>query len=359
MKQKYFIFMAMLVLAIFAVGSVSASEDIATDIDVPTDDIAIDDVTVGEVVENNEITDNGGNRDITYDVYEYNSSTEIDNVITAASTGSHVVNFAPGTYNDTVLHMKDNVSLIGNGARLIGTGTSHVINLPNYLNNFTISGFIIDVNNNYQPDKISAIYGSFINNGRIANNIMFNGTNGININKNYANMTIEDNVIYNMSYDGISLAHPNSNCNINDPTYTYISRNNITNCTFGIFSGGNFRGEISNNNIANCDCGIQFAGKKDGQISNIIADITGNTIVNVTTGIEFINMTAISLYIFTNVITTNDNSTDYTIAYDNFNNSTESSIWVLSNTLDGKIKQSFINKTFIFLNYEDGTIEND
>lgn len=355
-NKKYTLILAMLVLAIFAVGSVSAADNVTADIDVPTEDIAVDDVSVDETVENDDTT--GGTRD-TYDVDNTYTSTQINSAITNAATTTHQVSFAPGTYNNVALTLASNVNLIGNGAKLVGTGSSHVITLPNNLNNFTISGFEIDVNNNNADDKISAIYGSFITNGNINGNTMYNGTNGININKKYDNMTVEDNIIYDMNNDGISFAHPNQNSNINTLGYTRISGNNITNCTFGIFIGGNFKGEISNNNISVCTHGIQSLGKKDGQISNIIADISGNNIVNVTTGIEFINMTAISLYIFTNVITTNDNSTDYTIAYDNFNNSTESSIWVLSNTLDGLIKQSFINKTFIFLNYEDGTIVND
>ena len=45
-SNKLFLLMAMLVLAVFAVGSVSAAENVTTDIDVQTDDIALDDVSV-------------------------------------------------------------------------------------------------------------------------------------------------------------------------------------------------------------------------------------------------------------------------------------------------------------------------
>ncbi len=232
MKKKYFIFMAMLVLAIFAVGSVSAEDNVTADIEVPTEDIAIDDVTVDEIDEQEETTsdvdvdvnDESGN--LRGPVYVNNSMTlsQIQGKITNAAAGSTVY-FNPGTYNGITLTLKSNIVYSGYGATLIGTGTNHIFNLPNYMDNFTISGFTLDVNN--ATGKSSAIYGSFITNGVIANNTMFNGANGVNINKYYDNMTVDNNIIYNMNNDGISFANPVSNSNIASLGKTNITNNRV------------------------------------------------------------------------------------------------------------------------------------
>ena len=347
MKKQYLIFMAMLVLAIFAVGSVSAEDNVTTDIDVPVDDIVVDEVSTDDAVEQEDASSDANkivNTRYNANVAAGSSSSVIDAAITTVnSNGGGNVYFTQGDYYNISITMKSNVNLIGNGARLIGTGSSHVINLPNNLNNFTISGFIIDVNNNNASDKISAIYGSFITNGNINGNTMYNGTNGININKKYDNMTVEDNIIYDMKNDGISFAHPNTNSNINTLGNTYITGNTIYNCKYGIFIGGNFKGVISDNNISNCTWGIQFAGKKDGQISNIIANITGNNITNVTTGIEFINMTVISLNIDSNIITTISNETFAITSSNYFAKATGGELNITDNDVYGIIKQSIID----------------
>ena len=141
MKKQYLIFMAMLVLAIFAVGSVSAEDNVTTDIDVPTEDIAIDDVPVGDVDEGNDASSDA-NKIVNTRYNSYitagSSSSVIDAAITTVnSNGGGNVYFTQGDYYNISINMKSNVNLIGNGARLIGTGSSHVINLPNNLNNFT------------------------------------------------------------------------------------------------------------------------------------------------------------------------------------------------------------------------------
>ncbi len=340
----------MLVLAIFAVGSVSAADDIADDIDVQTDDVSIDDVSVEEDSQ----TDYVNNRDSS-DVNIYNTMTltDIQDNIDSASSGSTVI-FNPGTYTGIALNLtKDNVVYRGVNATLIGTGSSHVFNLVNNLNNFTISGFEINVNGRY-----SAIYGSFIFNGTIKENTLYNGTDGININRFYDNMTVEDNFIHDMYRDGISFAHPNANSiSVNNLGNTYISRNNITNCNYSIFVGGNFRGVISNNKILNSTCGIQSVGKKDGFISDIVANISGNNISGVETGIEFINMTAVSLNITSNNIQTTNYVSGYTVDYgENFSNATSESINFYHNVLVGAIKQSLIDMTYTFDNWFDGYI---
>ena len=141
MKKQYFIFMAMLVLAIFAVGSVSAEDNVTADIDVPVDDIVVDEVSTDDAVEQEDASSDANkivNTRYNANVAAGSSSSVIDAAITTVnSNGGGNVYFAYGNYSDISIHMKSNVNLIGNGARLIGTGSSHVINLPNNLNNFT------------------------------------------------------------------------------------------------------------------------------------------------------------------------------------------------------------------------------
>ncbi|MBR4448191.1 hypothetical protein [Methanobrevibacter sp.] len=369
-QKKYSLLIALLVLAIFAVGSVSAADNITADSDVPADDIAVDDVSADLTDEQKETTS-----DIEADVadetenlrttsYHVNNSmdlTTIQGYIDNAADGSTIY-FDAGNYTGVTLTLtKSNVVYSGYGANLTGTGSNHVFNLANNLNNFTICGFNINVNDN--SDEYSAIYGSFISNGNINHNTFYNGANGININKKYDNMTVEDNIIYGMTNDGISFAQPNSNSNINTLGNTYISRNNITNCKYGIFVGGNFKGVISDNNIVVNDgrstptWGIQSAGKKPGAISNIVANITGNTITGVQTGIEFINMTVISLNINYNNITTVSNTT-YTIDYGtNFSVAANGEFYMYYNRLCGKIKKSLLDLCTDYYNYCDGDVD--
>ena len=359
MKKKYFIFMAMLVLAIFAVGSVSAEDNVTTDIDVPVDDIVVDEVSTDDVVENGDASSDANkivNTRYNTNVTAGSSSSTIDAAITTVNAnGGGNVYFEYGNYTNICINMKSNVNLIGNGARLVGDGVNTVIKVDN-CKNFTITGFVIDGNHN-SDHNITIIRGSSVTNGNINNNTLYNAYSGINIFRSYANMTIENNIVRNMIYDGISLAHPNSNNNINNNGYSSISGNNVTNCTYAIFSGGNFKGEISNNNIVNSTWGIQFVGKKEGAISNIIANITGNTMVNVTTGIEFINMTVISLNINYNNITTVSNTT-YTIDYGtNFSVAANGEFYMYYNRLCGAIKQSLLDLCTDYYNYCDGDVD--
>ena len=141
MKKQYFIFMAMLVLAIFAVGSVSAEDNVTADIDVPVDDIVVDEVSTDDAVEQEDASSDANkivNTRYNANVAAGSSSSVIDAAITTVnSNGGGNVYFTQGDYYNISINMKSNVNLIGNGARLIGTGSSHVINLPNNLNNFT------------------------------------------------------------------------------------------------------------------------------------------------------------------------------------------------------------------------------
>lgn len=367
-SKKISVIMALLVLAIFAVGSVSAADDIATDSDVPADDISVDDVSADLTDELEETTsdvdadvaDETENlRTTSYHVNNSMSLSTIQTVINNADDGSTIY-FDAGTYTGVTLTLnKSNVFYSGYGATLIGTGTNHIFNLPNNLNNFTIAGFTLDINN--ETGKSSAIYGSFITNGVIANNTMYDGANGININKYYDNMTVENNIIYNMNNDGISFANPIVNSNITTLGRTYISGNNIQYCTYGIFIGGNFKGEITANYIAYGDYGIQFTGKPNGQMGNINATIYDNTIMRSVSGIDIVNMTIHYLKIDFNTIRLLNPSQNnvYTMSYNGNSSTVVGDFIVTRNTLFGHIKQSFINSTTEFDNYRDGTIDND
>ena len=355
-SNKLFLLMAMLVLAVFAVGSVSAAENVNTDIDVPTEEIEIDDsVDVTDEQEGLESLNN--NLGTTFNV---DNTTDIQYIID--NNDGFTINFASQNYDNVALNIinKTNIVFNGNNAILKGDGINHVFNLQN-VDNFTFTGFNINTNFISADHNVSAIYGSFVTNAIINNNTFHNGANGININKKYDNLTVEDNIIYDMNYDGISFAHPNSNSgSVNNLGVSYISRNSITNCLYGIFIGGNFRGVIEDNNISDCTWGIQSAGKKNGVISSIVANITGNTISGVQTGIEFINMTAISLNFISNNIYTNNYMYNYTVNYGgSFSNLTNTSISFYHNILGGAIKRSLINMTYQFENWFDGRIWED
>lgn len=280
----------MLLVAIFAVGAVSATEDIAMEDNIieHTDDIVIDDVSVEEEVESDNVIKEEQNlRYISDTVDPSMSSTTINEKIYNASTyyGGGDILFAPGNYTNMNLILKDNVNLIGNNSKLIGTGANTVITVDN-CSNFKITGFTIDANYNSPANNISAIRGSYVNNGEIAGNTITNGYNGININKFYSNMNIHDNVISGMINDGVSLANPATLSNMSDVGYTYVSRNNISSCGYGIFIGGNFNGEIKNDKISDCTFGIEFAGKPKAGNGTLHAALSYLDITNCTNGIN-------------------------------------------------------------------------
>ena len=356
MNKNLLIIISMFILAIFAVGCVSAEENVTADIDVPTDDIIVDDVTVEEEVEN-DVIEEMGNRD-TYDVYDTYTSAQINTVINNAATTTHQVSFAPGTYNNTVLTLKSNVNLIGNGAKLVGTGTNHVITVTD-CNNFTISGFEIDANYLSPANNISAIRGSNVENGVITNNVIYNAFNAVNIFKHYDNMTVSDNTIHDTVQDAISFANPITNVknNINTLGYTYISGNTIYDAGFGIFIGGNFKGTIYDNGITNSTYGIQFKGKPDGSVGNIVAYVAYNNIGYVDVGIDMVNTTIVDLTIESNTILTNNPANDYTIYNGpNVSKATGGYLEFTDNYLDGCINHSLVSIADIFANIQDGTI---
>ena len=353
--------MVMLVLAIVAVGSVSATEDVSADV---IDD-SVDDAVVDEIATDDAQTDDAD--EISDDVvtptrssYTVNSnmnSSEINDAIDyVSSNGGGTVTFATGTYNNMALTLKNNTALVAEeNVFLLGNGVNHVIEVQN-VENFTITGFSIDVNyvsgSNY---NVTGIHGSFATNGLIYGNTIYDGFDGININKKYDNLTIENNEIYAMTRDGVSLANPQNNDNYNTIIGANIINNRIRTSNFGIFIGGTFKGNISNNNIRYSHCGIQFLGKPYNNTGHLITNISGNSIVSVTTGIQLFNPDVIYLNVTSNEIETYNYYSGYTIQTNgNFSKSTNGFIGFYANDLYGCIKQSFINITDVFNNIANG-----
>ncbi len=355
MRFNYKLIIAMLVLAIFAVGSVSAAENVTADIvDGNVDEIVVDEVAIDDV-STDAIEESTGNDEIltavSYDVDASMNSTTINSYIDLANaSGGGTINFAAGNYTDMALILKSNVHLIG-GANVIltGTGSTHVIEVAN-VENFTISGFKIN-GNDPTGASVSAIHGSFATNGVISGNTLYNAKNGININKKFDNLTIENNNIYGITYDGISLANPQGNNIFSSLVGATIRNNNISSGEYGMFIGGSFKGTISGNRITGSDVGIQFLGKPNNSSGHLYASIYGNYISGVTTGIELFNPDVIYLNMYLNNIYTVDPSNNYAIAYNSFfAKATGGHIYVTLNILSGLINQTLINQfdTFLF-----------
>ena len=301
----------MLVIAIFVVGSVSAAENVTTDIDVPTEEVVIDEVTVAddsvddavELNEDLEETDNSL-------IVNVNNTDDIQDKIDNAASYS-VINFTSPTYENFYVTLKDNLTLIGNGARLVGDG-SHDFFTVTGCKNIMITGFIMDINSSTH----AAVYGSAVNNIVIKNNTIENGRDGISFFRSYDNVTIEDNIMNNFSRDAISLANPQGTANWDNLVGAIINNNKISNAVYGIFIGGAFKGNISNNDLINGTCGMEFAGKPTETQGKLCVAIVNTTIAGFTTGINMFHPDIICLS-FDNVnITVNNISTGYAINTD-------------------------------------------
>lgn len=341
-RKRITLILTMLVLAVFAIGAVSAADDIATDIEEPTDDIAIDDIAVDDdsVDETVDIQETEQIRDTTYDVDE---NSDIQDVINTSEVTTHVVNFKPIQYNLTdALKIHGNVTLYGNGATLLGIGNNNIFDIAG-ASNFTITGFKIITNSTSK----TAFYGANVFNAEITNNNITGGKDGINIMQTHDNITITGNRITNVTRDAISLV---DHRNLNDTEwaergYSTISNNIITgNCEFGMFFGGNFKGTIEDNVINGADCAIQFAGKKAATNGRLYADIIANDISNVQMGIDVNHPGIDSLFIALNDIVTLSNTTNFAINYGSYlAKLSGGQIWVYNNYLYGLINQTFIN----------------
>lgn len=357
LNKKVTLMLALLVIAVFAIGSVSASDDIATDSDVPTDDITVDDVSVDGTGESGKVVEpTRGPR------YVNNSMTnlQINQQISGASSdtnGNHVVNFANQTYTGASFTLQNDVILDGHGATLIGDGTNDIF-LVTGKSNFTIKNFIINVNNNVSGH---GIYGHHVYNSTITNNTIFNCSDAINIYQIHENLTITDNTIYDFTGDGISLVNFQNYMNDDDGFAAFvgstISGNNITGGEYGMFFGGNFKGTITGNNITGSTYGMQFKGKKSASNGRLDAVISDNILCGVTVGIDMNNPCVDFLDISYNIICT-VNNTGFVIANNtNFAKSTYGLIFVEYNTFYGLVRNSFVNQTDSFTpNYGNYTI---
>lgn len=289
--KKVTLIFSLLVLAVFAIGSVSASDDIATGSDVPTDDITVDDVSVDETYESEKVVE--PTRSTT--TYNVDNTTDIQSII-SGSTDSIVINFANQTYKNFALTLNNSVTLNGNGAKLIGDGSHDLFTLTGK-SNIVISGFIMDINSTTH----AAAYGSAVTNVIIKNNTIENGRDGISFFRSYDNVTIEDNIMKNFSRDAISLANPQGTANWDNLVGAIIRNNTISSYrsddNYGIFIGGAFKGIITQNSISGFKYGMQFLGKPTPSQGKLNATLSYNNITEVETGIDMDHPNVINLYL--------------------------------------------------------------
>lgn len=338
-NKRFSLILLMLVLAIFAVGSVSATDDIATDIDVSTDDVvidevAVDDTSVDDVVENDNELEETGNSPIV----NVSNADDIQGKINNASSYS-VINFTSPTYENFHVTLKDNLTLVGNGARLVGDGSHDLFTVTGF-KNIVITGFIMDINSTSH----AAVYGSGVKNIVVKNNTIENCRDGISFFKSYDNVKIEDNKFNNVSRDAISLANPQGTGNWDNLVGAIINNNTITNAVYGIFIGGAFKGTISNNNLINGTYGIEFAGKPTSTQGKLNATIVNTTITGYTTGINMLHPNIIYLLLDHVNITVPDEDFDIAINTE-YPFGTYSYIGVYNSNFIGDVSDDFVNAT--------------
>jgi hypothetical protein len=331
--------LAILVIAIVAVGSVSAADDVITDIDEPVDDIVIDDVPTEQVDEQEEETITS------HDVNNTFTNGEINDAISAASedNDNHVVNFKNGTYYNAQFTLKSNVILDGHGSTLIGDGT-HDIFTGNYIENFTIKNFFINVNNN---TKGHGIYGHHMYNSVITNNTIYNCSDAINIYQIHENLTITDNTIHDFTGDGISLVnfydYSNDDTGFANFVGSTVTGNIITGGEYGMFFGGNFKGDISNNVITGSTYGMEFKGKRTATNGKLYATFDNNTITGVECGISMLCPNVVFLNITNcNIKLRNDLIWDYEVITTDSNFNKTGYIGVYNSNFEGIISQAFV-----------------
>ena len=347
----------MLIIAIVAVGSVSAADEMVTDIDEPADDIVLEDVAADETDEIKEIEQT---RTISYTSYDIDNTSDFDYINANIADGNftnYQFNFASQVYNNFAMVTGTNNSFIGNGATIIGS-TDNLFTVAGS-NNIVITGF----NMNVATGK-AAIYGANVFNAEITNNNITGGKDGINIMQTHDNITISGNTITNFTRDGISLV---DHRNLSDDDWTnrgnsVISNNVITGISIastevGMFFGGNFKGTISGNNITDCYYGMQFSGKKLASNGRLNVIISYNRIIGSQVGIDMNNPGVDYLNIHHNTIST-VNNTGYVINNNtNFNKTVNAKIYVRYNTFYGFINRSFLNQTTLYTpNYGNFTI---
>lgn len=200
------------------------------------------------------------------------TNVQIQGNITAASSGD-TINFAPGNYNGVSLTINKALNMIGNGANLIGSGSS-IMTISN-TNGLNISGFNININST----ACDGITGSSVVSCQIKNNTITNGGDAINIYSMYKDLTIDNNTITNMvSNFGDAISLVNHDLNLETTTTSRVTNNVINNAVFGIFLGGNFNGTVSGNTITNTQYGMNITGKHNASLGSLNANITNNVI---------------------------------------------------------------------------------
>ena len=315
----------MLVLAVFAVGAVSAAEDIAVEDNTiePADDIVVEDVaadamdeSASDVEEDITADVNDESRTvpaISYTQYAINTSSDFTDINAKIANGTYTgyeFVFANDTYNNFAMVTGNNNKFTGNGATIIGS-TDNLFTVAGS-NNIIITGFNMQV-----ATGKAAVYGANVFNADITNNNITGGKDGINIMQTYDNVTISGNTITGVTRDAISLVDhrtlsdsewANRGCSI-------ISNNVITGPSeYGAFIGGNFKGVICNNVISDVDYGFEFAGKKAVTNGRLCVLFNNNNISNVGNGINMyhpnvlcFNLTNSNIYVDDNAINTNGN----------------------------------------------------
>lgn len=353
--MKYKVIMAMLLLAVFAIGAVSATDDIAiddnvisedTDVDVAIDDVVVDEDSDDVAVEDQSSDDSDDNtRAMTYTPFTVTTSsnfTDINNKISSGVYTGYEFNFASGTYNNFAMVTGNNNKFVGNGATLVGSN-DNLFTITSS-SNIIITGFNMSVANNK-----AAIYGSNVKNVEITNNNIVGGKDGVNIFQTYENVIITGNNITGVTRDAISLVN---HLNFTDSQWSswsgaVVSGNIITGPSqYGMFFGGNFKGTINNNVISGTDCAMEFAGKKAETNGQLSASLSGNIITNVTTGINMYHPCVRLFQMNGNTINTTNSSNNYAINTNSFFAKHSSGrIIVTNNVLNGNVTTAFKNAT--------------
>lgn len=355
--MNYKVIMAMLLLAVFAIGAVSATDDIAiddnvisedTDVDMAIDDAVVDEDSDDVAVEDGSSDDSDDNaRAITYTQYTVTPTNfaQVSQDISLGLYSGYQFNFQGNeTYNNFAMVTGDNNKFVGNGATLVGSNDN--LFTISSSSNIIITGFNMNVANNK-----AAIYGSNVENVTITNNNISDGKDGINIFQTYTNVTITGNKITGVTRDAISLVnHRTFDSDDWADWVGAIVSDNIINgpSEYGMFFGGNFKGTVSNNAIDNVTTGIEFAGKKLATNGQLYVHMYGNNITNVTTGINMFHPCVRLFNMTNNNIYTINPSVNYAIySNSNFAKAVGGRIIVINNTLEGLVSGGFINATNI------------
>ena len=337
-SKKILMILAIFLVAAVALGSVSAAEDIAGDT-LAIDDVAeVEEVSeapavaeVEEAAPSDEVVESISDevvepRTITNHRVNSNNWTDFD-----FTQGNVVVDFDNEFYgNFNIAQLGDYTTLNGNGATLIGNGNT-VIDISN-TQGVSINGFNIFINDYSQ----NGIAGSYVYDANIYNNHIFEGDDGINIFRDWNNVSVYGNTIFYMNRDAISFANPTHD-DLSTLNGAYIYDNTIYNSEFGIFVGSNFNGEIYNNAISDVVCGMQF-GKAKNANGTLIAYVHDNNI-SAEIGIDMCHPGVVNFTLARNSINGTNMSID---TNGSFAKTSDGGIYLYNNTLNGDVCLDFI-----------------